>query len=81
MVLEEAVSVAIELVQPAGSSFNKQAGSFSARIREVTVHGVRHGAVAALATSHLRLQPKVDLHVMELGFPSRAVVPKNIDIG
>jgi hypothetical protein len=34
----------------------------------------------ALAAAHLRLQPKVDLHAMEPGFPSWTEVPEDIDV-
>jgi len=44
-------------------------------------HGVLHGATAALVAAQLHLQPEVDLHTMELGFPPRAEVLKGIDIG
>jgi hypothetical protein len=46
----------------------------------VTAHGIRHGAAKALAAAHLRLQPEVDLHAIEPGFPSRMEVPEDIDI-
>ena len=32
------------------------------------------------AAAHLRLQPEVDLHAIELGFPSRTEVPDDIDV-
>ena len=46
----------------------------------MTTHGIRHGAKVALAAAHLRHQPEVDLHVIELGFPSQVEVPKDIDV-
>ena len=46
----------------------------------MTAHGVRHGATAALAATHLRLQQEVDLHAMEPGFPSWKEVPEDIDV-
>jgi hypothetical protein len=35
------------------------------RIREVAAHGVRHGAAAALAATHLRFRHRVDLRTVE----------------
>ena len=46
----------------------------------MTAHGVRHGATAALAAAHLRLQPEVNLHAVEPGFPSWTEVPEDIDV-
>ena len=43
-------------------------------------HGVCHGAKVALAAAHLRHQPEVDLHVIELGFPSWTEVPEDINL-
>ena len=43
-------------------------------------HDIHHGAMAALAAANLRLQPEVDLHAMEPGFPSRMEVPEDVDI-
>ena len=43
-------------------------------------HCVCHGTMAALAIAHLCLQPEVDLHAIELGFPSQVEVPKDIDV-
>lgn len=48
---------------------------------EVAAHGVHHGAAVGLAATHLQLKPKVDVRAMEPGFPSRAEVLKNINIG
>lgn len=74
------MSTAVELVQPAGSNFHQRALGFPARIKEVTVHGVRHGAATALFVTHIHLQPRVDLHMVAPGFSSRAEVLKNVDI-
>jgi hypothetical protein len=46
----------------------------------VIVHGVRHGVATALAAAHLRLQPEVDLHAIEPGFPPWAEVPEDVDV-
>ena len=43
-------------------------------------HCVCHGTMAALAIAHLCLQPEVDLHAIELGFPSWTEVPEDIDV-
>jgi hypothetical protein len=74
------VSTAVELVQPVGSNFHQRALGLLAQIKEVTVHGVRHGAIAALFATHIHLQPRVDLHMVAPRFPSRAEVLKNVDI-
>lgn len=68
MALEEAVGAAIELVQPTGLSFHEQAHRLLAWIREIAAHGICHGAMAALAATHLCLHPVVDLRAMEPGF-------------
>lgn len=47
----------------------------------MTAHGVCQGAAVALAAAHLRLQPGVDLHTVAPGFPSRAEVHENVDVG
>lgn len=47
----------------------------------MAAHDVRHGAAAALDTTHLRRRPEVDLRTVELGFPSEAEIPDDIDIG
>ena len=43
-------------------------------------HGICHRATAVLSIAHLRLQPEVDLHAMEPGFPSRMEVPEDVDV-
>jgi hypothetical protein len=42
--------------------------------------GIRHGAMVALAATHLCLQPKVDLCAIEPCFPSLAEMPEDIDV-
>lgn len=79
--LEGAMKAAVELVQPMGSSLHEQALNLPTQVRAVTAHGVLHGAVAALAATHLRLQPGVDLRAMAHVFPSRAKVPEDINVG
>ena len=55
VVLERAVEATVMLVQPMGSDLCEQALCLSAQIREVTAHGVHHGAAAALAAAHIHL--------------------------
>ena len=76
--LQEATTTTIELVQLAGPDFHEQAHGLPVRIREVVVHGVHHGAAAALGVDHLRLLAEVDLRTMEPGFPPRAEVPEDV---
>ena len=39
-----------------------------------------HGAMVALTVARLHLQPEVDLHAMEPGFPSRTEVPEDVSV-
>ena len=55
MTLERAVEATVMLVQPMGSDLCEQALCLLAQIREVTAHGVHHGAAAALAAAHIHL--------------------------
>jgi hypothetical protein len=63
------VEATVELARLARSGFCEQALGLSARIRDVTVHDIHHGAAVALAIAHLHLQPEVDLHAIEPRFP------------
>jgi hypothetical protein len=47
----------------------------------VATHGIRHGAAAALAATHLRHRPEVDLRTVELGFPTEAEIPDDVNVG
>ena len=59
-------------VLPAGPNFLEHVRALPARIREVVTHGVRHGAVSALATAHLCSD--MDLRAVEPGFPPKLPV-------
>lgn len=72
------MGVVVRLVLPATLGFHEWICGVLMRIREVEVHGVRHRATTALVTAHLRLQPKVNLHMVELGFPVE--VPDDVDV-
>lgn len=43
-------------------------------------HGARHGAAAALAAAHLRLQTEVDLRAVEPGFLAALEVPDDVHV-
>lgn len=45
---------------------------------EVATDDIRHGATAALAAAHLCLQPEVDLHGVDPGFPPEVLERVNI---
>ena len=78
-VLELATVVSFRVMLPAGLNFLEQVSALLARIMEVAMHCVRHGAVAAQAVAHLLLQPEVDLHEVQLGFSLELL--ENIDVG
>ena len=50
-----------------GSSINAHLQDVPVRVREIALHGVRHGAAVALTAT--RVQTGYKLHAMETGFP------------
>ena len=68
-------------VLSAGPKLLERLLALLAWIQEVVTCGVCHGAAAALAAAHLRLQPGVDLRAMAPGSPSRVDVPEDIVVG
>ena len=53
----------------AGPNFLEHVHALSTWIREVVMHGVRHGATLALAVAHLRSD--ANLRAVEPGFPPK----------
>ena len=50
-----------------GSSIDAHLQDVLVRVREITLHGVRHGAVVALTVA--QVQTGYERHTMETGFP------------
>ena len=56
-----------DAVNARGSPIDICLQDIPARIQEIALHGVRHGAAVALTTA--QVQTGHDLHAMEVGFP------------
>ena len=61
-------------VLPVGPNFHERIHALPARIQEVVTHGLRHGAMLALATAHICSD--ADLLAVEPGFPSELPVQR-----
>jgi len=61
-------------VLPAGPNFLERVRALPVRIREVVMHGLRHGAMSARAAAHLRSD--ADLRAVESGFPPELSVQR-----
>jgi hypothetical protein len=77
-VLKQAATVIIRAVLPSGRGLLQRVQALPVRVKEVVTHGVRRGAMAALAAAHLCLQPEVDLRAVEPGFSPE--VPGDVDV-
>ena len=66
--LQLAANAAVDAVNARGSLINARFHDVPARVREIALHGVRHGAAVALTTA--QIQTGYELHAMETGFPS-----------
>ena len=66
--LQSAVNAAVDIVNARGSLIDVRLQDIPARIQEIALHGVRHGAVVALTA--VQVQTGHDLHTMEVGFPT-----------
>jgi len=65
--LQLAVNAASSAINAQGPLLINRLHDIPARAQEIALHGVRHGAVVALAT--VQVQIGHDLHTMEPGFP------------
>ena len=62
-----AANVAVDAVNAWGPLINARLHDVLARVQEIALHGVYHGASVALATA--QVQTGYELHAMEIGFP------------
>ena len=65
--LQLAANAAVDAVNARGSLTNARLHDFPARIQEIALHGVCHGAAVALTAA--QVQTGYKLHAMETGFP------------
>ena len=66
--LQLAANTAVDAVNARGSLINAHLHDVLAHVREIALHGVRHGAAVALTVA--QVQTGYELHAMETGFPS-----------
>ena len=59
--------MAADAVNARGSLIDARLQDIPARVQEIALHGVRHGAAVALTAT--QVQTGYDLHAMEVGFP------------
>ena len=64
--LQLAANVATTAINARGPLINAGLHDVPARVQEIALHGVRHGALVALATA--QVQTRHELHTMETGF-------------
>ena len=62
-----AANAAADTVNARGSLIDARLQDILARVQEIALHGVRHGASVALTAA--QVQTGHDLHAMEVGFP------------
>ena len=60
--------MAMDAVNVRGSPIDARLQDIPARIQEIALHGVRHGAAVALTAA--QVQTRYELHAMETGFPT-----------
>ena len=65
--LQSAANVATDIVNARGSPIDTRLHDISARVQEIALNGVHHGASVALTAA--QVQTGHDLHAMEVGFP------------
>ena len=65
--LQLATNVAIDAVNARGSLIDVRLQDVLVHVREIALHGVRHGAAVALTVA--QVQTGYELHAMETGFP------------
>ena len=61
------MNTAVDAVNARGSSIDARLQDVPVRVREIALHGVRHGVVVALTIA--QVQMGYELHAMEIGFP------------
>ena len=66
--LQLSVNAAVDAVNAWGSPIAARLQDISVRVREIALHGVRHGA--AVEQTVAQVQTGNDLHTMEIGFPT-----------
>ena len=66
--LQSAANAAVDVINARGSPIDVRLQDIPARIQEIALHGVRHGAAVALTAA--QVQTGHDLHTMEVGFPT-----------
>ena len=64
--LQLATNAAVDAVNARGSSIDAHLQDVLVRVREIALHGVRHGAAMALTAAQVRT--RYELHAMEIGF-------------
>ena len=60
-------NTAVDAVNARGSLIDARLQDVSVRVREIALHGIRHGAAVALTAA--QVQTGHDLHAMETSFP------------
>ena len=65
--LQLAANVVADVVNARGSLIDSRLQDILARIQEIALHGVHHGASVVLTAA--QVQTGYDLHAMEAGFP------------
>ena len=65
--LQLAVNVAMDAINARGSPIDACLQDDPICVREIALHGVRHGAAVALTTA--QVQTRYELHTMETGLP------------
>ena len=60
--------MAVDVINAQGSPIDARLQDIPVRVREIALHGVRHGVAVALTTA--QVQTRYELHTMEIGFPS-----------
>jgi len=65
--LQLAANVVVDVVNARGSPIDACLQDIPARVQEIALHSVRHGASVALTAA--QVQTGYDLYTMEVGFP------------
>jgi len=65
--LQLAANAAVDAINARGSLIDARLRNVPARVQDVALHGVRHGAAVALIVA--QVQTGHELHAMETGFP------------
>ena len=76
--LQLAANVATDAVNARGSPIDARLQDVPVRVREITLHGVRHRAAVALSAAQVQIG--YELHAMETGFPMVDVPEEHEDL-